>query len=108
MRSIVENAVAAQADFQLAENGESADLDEALARSGANVLIVEERADRSEAFYRALLVTHPSLKVFILTQAGRNATFIGIRRLRLADTSPTLLIEAIRAELQHDATPDDE
>jgi hypothetical protein len=108
MRSIVENAVAAQGDLQLAENGEGVDLDDAVTRSGADVLIVEERADRSEAFYRALLVTHPSLKVFILTQDGRNVTFIGIRRLRLVDASPTILIETIRSELQHNGTSGEE
>jgi hypothetical protein len=102
MRSIIEHAVASQADLRLAGDCEGADLEDLIVRCGADVLIVEERAERGEAFYRALLVTHPSLKVFILTQDGRNVTFIGVRRVRFADASPTTLVEAIRSEWQHD------
>lgn len=108
MRSIVEHAVASQADLRLAGDCEGADLEDLIVRCGADVLIVEERAERGESFYRALLVTHPSLKVFILTQDGRNVTFIGIRRLRLVDASPTTLIETIRSQLQHNGTSDEE
>ncbi len=105
MRSIVEHAVASQADLRLADDCEGADLEDLIVSCGADVLIVEERAERGESFYRALLVTHPSLKVFILTQDGRNVTFIGFRRVRLADASPTTLVEAIRSEWQRETTP---
>jgi|RhiMetStandDraft_4_1073278.scaffolds.fasta_scaffold38071_2 hypothetical protein len=107
MRSIVEGALASQADLELADDGECDDVDDAVARSGARVLIVEERADRSEAFYRALLLKHPSLKVFILTQEGRNVTLIEFRRVRFIDASPATLVEAIRSELQHEMTLDE-
>jgi hypothetical protein len=108
MRSIVEQAVASQADLQVAEDCEDADLEVAVTQCRADVLIVAERADRTEAFYRPLLLTHPSLKVLIVTQGGRNATLIGFRRVRLSDASPASLIDAIRSELQHEATPDEE
>ena len=108
MRAIVEGAVAAHADLQLASDGDSGDLDAAVTRYGADVLIVEARADRDEAFYRPLLLTHPSLNVLIVTQEGRNVTLIGIRRVRFVDASPTTLIEAIRSELGHDTAPGDE
>jgi hypothetical protein len=108
MRSILERAVASQAGLQLAEDCEGADVEEAVDRSRADVVIVEERGDRDEAFYRRLLMTHPSLKVCILTQDGRNVTFVGFRRIRLADASPTTLIEAIRSELQDDARADEQ
>ena len=107
MRSIVEGALASQADLELADDDECDDVDDAVARSGARVLIVEERADRSEAFYRALLLKHPSLKVFILTQEGRNVTLIEFRRVRFIDASPATLVEAIRSELQHEMTLDE-
>ena len=107
MRSIVEGALASQADLELADDGECDDVDDAVARSGARVLIVEERADRSETFYRALLLKHPSLKVFILTQGGRNVTLIEFRRVRFIDASPATLVEAIRSELQHEMTLDE-
>jgi hypothetical protein len=99
MRSIVERAVASEADLHLAEDCEGSDLEDAVTRCGADVLIVAESADRTEAFYRPLCVTHPSLKVLILTQGGRNATVIGFRRVYLSDASPTSLIDAIRSEL---------
>jgi hypothetical protein len=99
MRSIVERAVASEADLHLAEDCEGSALEDAVTRCGADVLIVAESADRTEAFYRPLCVTHPSLKVLILTQGGRNATLIGFRRVYLSDASPTSLIDAIRSEL---------
>jgi hypothetical protein len=107
MRSIVERAVAAQADMQLASDGSEGDLEEAIARSGADVLIVAEDADRHEAFYRPLLLAHPSLKVCLLTQDGRHMTLLGFRRVPYVDASPTVLIEAIRRELRCEAKPDD-
>ena len=107
MRAIVEGAIAAQADLELADDCEGDDVDEAIARSGARVLIVEERADRSEAFYRTLLLKHPSLTVFILTQEGRNVTLIEFRRVRFVDASPATLVEAIRSELRDETTLDE-
>ena len=83
-------------------------VDGAVARSGADVLIVEERGDRSEGFYRELLLKHPSLKVFILTQEGRNVTLIEFRRVRFVDASPATLVEAIRSELQQETTLDEQ
>lgn len=107
MHSIVATAVALQPDLQLVEHDGGVDLEDAVARCGADVLIVEEHIDRSEAFYRPLFVTHPSLKVFILTHGGRNVTLMALRRVRLADASATTLIEAIRSELRHEAKPDE-
>ncbi|HJZ74518.1 MAG TPA: hypothetical protein VKE51_22430 [Vicinamibacterales bacterium] len=97
--------MASQADLQLADC-QGNEIDDAVVRWSADALIVEERADRSEAYYWPLLLRHPSLKVFILTQGGRNVTLIGFRRVRFTDASPTTLIEAIRSELQREAPPD--
>jgi hypothetical protein len=39
--------------------------------------------------------------------AGRqNVTLIEVRRVRLVDASPATLVEAMRSELQHEATLD--
>ncbi len=98
LRAIVEHAVADQDDWQLAadDTEDDIDLDAAVTRCHADVLIVEERADRGEAFYLQLLLQHPSLTVCMLTQGGRNATVVALRRVRLMDTSATRLIEAVR------------
>lgn len=107
MRSIVERAVAAQADMRLADDGIGDDLDAAVARSGADVLIVAERADRREAFYRPLLLAHPSLKLCLLTEDGTQMTLLGFRRVPYVDASPAMLVDAIRSELRREVTPDD-
>ena len=106
LRSIIESAVAAQPDMRVLEYTEHGSLEETVARTHADVLIVNEQPDRSETWFRSLLAMHPWLKVFVLTQDGRNATLLEFRRDRLADASPTTLIEAIRTALRR-AVPDD-
>ena len=105
--AIVERAVASQSDLRLVGTWDGGNLEEAVARCEADVLIVEERSDRQEAFFRPLLLRYPSLKVLVLTQDGRNATLMGFRRIRLAEASMTTLIEAVRSERRLDATPDE-
>src|SRR5262245_66306789 len=102
MRSIVETAAASEADLQLADC-QGDELDDAVVRWHADALIVEERADRSEAYYQPLLLRHPSLKVFMLTQGGRNVTLIGLRSVRFADDSPCAQITAICSEQRCEA-----
>jgi DNA-binding NarL/FixJ family response regulator len=105
LRSIVEGAVATQPDLRLADDGEAGSLEEAVRRTEADVLIAAD--DRPEATFRALIAARPSLKVFVLTHDGRNATVLEFTRARLSDASPTTLIEAIRMVLRRAATQDD-
>ena len=102
LRSIVEGAVASQADMRLLEHVETRALEDAVARTEPDVLIVNEHPDRPEAWFSRLLLAHPSLKIFVLTHEGRCATALEFRRTRLADTSPTTLIEAIRTVLRRE------
>lgn len=106
LRSIIEGAVASQPDMRVTEYSEDISLEETVARSAADVLIVHEQPDWTEASFRPFLLAHPSLKVFVLTQDGRNATLLEFRRARLADASPTTLIEAIRTVLRRAADED--
>jgi DNA-binding NarL/FixJ family response regulator len=106
LRSIVGGAVAAQPDMRLVGNGENGSLEEAVARSQADVLIVDEQPDRPEASFQPLLLAHPSLKVVVLTQEGRNATVLEFRRGRLVDASPASLIDAIRNVLRRERNED--
>lgn len=69
LRSIVEGAVAAQPDLRLAADSGSDTLEDAVARTKADVLIAPD--DRPEASFRSLLVAQPALKVFVLTKDGR-------------------------------------
>ena len=107
LRSIIAAAVAAHSDMRLVEEGDVETLEEAVARSAPDVLILNERPGRPEASYRPLLLAHPSLKVFVLTQDGRNATVLEFRRARLVDASATTLIEAIRTVVRREANPED-
>jgi len=105
LRSIVEGALEAQPDLRLADDIGSDTLEDAVARTKADVLIAPD--DRPEASFRSLLVAQPALKVFVLTQDGRNATVLELRHTRVADASPTTLIEAIRTVLRRAASPED-
>jgi hypothetical protein len=103
LRSIVDTAVASQTDMCLAGHCEQGELSEAIADSQADVLIVGEHSARPDAYLQRLLLRHPTLKIFVLTQDGRNASVLELRRGRLIDASPTSLIDAIRRMLRRDA-----
>ena len=107
VQRFVQDAVATEADLTVAASCDEDGLDVALDRTGANVLIVEERGDRREAFYRGVLLTHPSLNVVMLSPGGRNATLISLKRVRIADASPRSLIHAVRSELSHEVASGD-
>jgi len=107
LRSILTGAVTAQPDMRLVENMESATLEEAVERNAPDVLIVNDEPERPEATFRQLLVGHASLKIFVLTQGGRDATVLELRRAHLADMSPSTLIEAIRTLLSRDANAEE-
>jgi DNA-binding NarL/FixJ family response regulator len=104
LRSILARTVAAQTDMEVMEFLSEADLDAAVAEKRADVLIVEDRNGRSEARYRPLLLACPSLKVFLLTEDGRNATLLEFTRARIVDASPAAIVEAIRTVLRRDST----
>lgn len=106
LRSIIEGAVAAQPDMRVIEHSEHESLEETVVRTHADVLIVNEQPDRSEMWFRSFVAAHPWLKVCVLTQDGRNATLLELRRDRLADASPTALVEAIRTVLRRAASDD--
>jgi DNA-binding NarL/FixJ family response regulator len=105
LRSILAGAVASQPDMRLVENMENATLEEALERTAPDVLIVNEQPERPEATFRQLLLGHASLKIVVLTGGGRDATVLELRRVHLADASPSTLIDAIRTLLSRGASP---
>src|SRR5262245_44675217 len=111
LRSILARAVGSQADMEVTEfpgppdgGPHEADLDSAIARSRADVLIVADRTGKSEARYRRLLLARPSLKVFLLTEDGRNATLLEFTRARLMDASPAAIVDVIRTVVSRDST----
>lgn len=105
LRSILARTVASEDDMELTEFLAEADIDSAVAQNRADVLIVEDQGGRSEARYRPLLLACPSLKVFLLTEEGRNATLLEFTRARIVDASPAAIVDAIRTVLRRDSTP---
>jgi hypothetical protein len=104
LRSILAGALGSHADMEVTEHLAEVDLDSAIARGRADVLIVADRAGKSEAHYRRLLLRRPSLKVFLLTEDGRNATLLEFKRARLMDASPSAIVEVIRSVVGRDST----
>lgn len=107
LRSILGQTLASQADMELAEELAGGDVDLAVAQKHADVLIVADEDGLSEARYRPLLLAHPSLKVFVLTEDGRNATLMEFTRARIVDASPAAIVGAIRTVLRRDSTLDE-
>jgi hypothetical protein len=104
LRSILARTLGSQADMDVMEQPADTDLDSVIARSRVDVLIVSDRTGKSEARYRKLLLARPSLKVFLLTEDGRNATLLEFTRARLMDASPAALVEVIRTVVGRDST----
>jgi DNA-binding NarL/FixJ family response regulator len=104
LRSILARALESQADMDVMEHSADTDLDSVIARSHVDVLIVSDRTGKSEARYRKLLLNRPSLKVFLLTEDGRNATLLELTRARLMDASPAAIVEVIRTVVGRDST----
>jgi DNA-binding NarL/FixJ family response regulator len=104
LRSILARALGSQDDMDVTEHLADTDLDSAIARSHVDVLIVADRTGKSEARYRRLLLSRPSLKVFLLTEDGRNATLLEFTRARLMDASPAAIVEVIRTVVTRDST----
>ncbi|HEY7187363.1 MAG TPA: hypothetical protein VH436_12490 [Vicinamibacterales bacterium] len=111
LRSILARALGSEADMDVSElsgppegGPHGAHLDAVIARSHVDVLIVSDRTGKSEARYRKLLLARPSLKVFLLTEDGRNATLLEFTRARLMDASPAAIVEVIRTVVGRDST----
>jgi DNA-binding NarL/FixJ family response regulator len=104
MRDIVDDAVEAQPDMQLVGHYADAELDVAVERHEANVVILNEATTLGLDLHTRLLCAHPGLKVVVMTGDGVAANLFEIRHLYLADPSPIALIGAIRSALERENT----
>ena len=103
MRAIVDDAVDSQPDMHLLGHYADADLDVAIRRHEANVVILSEHTTAVGHFPTRLVCAHPELKVVVITGDGGGANLIELRHLYLADPSPIAVIGAIRAALERDS-----
>jgi len=95
LRDIIETAVKREEDMVLVEvNG--GDLAALVRDSAADVAIVADDSPRRSAGHRQALVDHPELKLLVLTDDGRSAQLLELRRRLMSDVSPQALVRAIR------------
>ena len=102
MRLIVEEAVGSQPDMAVVSRRGDTDLETAIGRDHVDVVIVHQPPASEDRAYRRLLVTHPRLKIVVITELGRHATLYQLREREVPDVSPATLIEAIRTSLDDD------
>jgi hypothetical protein len=99
LRDIVEGAVRLELDMQLVDTGDDPDLSSAIKRCAVDVIILGEQPATSASSHRQLLVENPYLKIFVVTDDGREANLVEFRRIPVAEMSPRGLVDAIRAAM---------
>jgi DNA-binding NarL/FixJ family response regulator len=96
LRDIIEDAIGHQADMELIADGAS-DCSKAVKRSAADVVIMADQRVLGSAAPEQLLVINPHLKVFVVTDDGRQAHLLEFRETPVVPVSPQRLVDAIRA-----------
>jgi len=102
MHDIVDDAVEAQADMEIVGHCVNSELDAAIPRYGANVIIVAEDATAIHDMPSHLLMKYPDVRLVIVTGDGRRASLFELRHLELDEPSPVTLIDAIRTAMHWD------
>lgn len=94
LREILEDALKLHPDIEFLHT-DNDHLSRTAARFGADAAIVAEAA-RNTGLHRAVLADHPDLKMFVVTDEGRAAHLLELRRTPVVEVSPTGLVDAIR------------
>jgi predicted RNA methylase len=94
---IVEDTVRVQPDMELVDLGDGNDLLTAIKGRQADVVVAAERDGDPPGLRDQLLVENPHLKVFVVTEDGREARLLEFRQVPVPEVSPQGLIDAIRA-----------
>lgn len=100
MEDIIEGAIESQADMQIVGRSTDAELEGAILKYDADVVILSESGDKD--VHKQLLLARPQLKVVVMTRDGRSASLFELRRLYFTEPSAPALIGAIRAVLQRE------
>jgi len=95
LREIVESAVTLHSDIELFRSSD-ADLSRAVAHYHADAAIVAGPAPTMKRLHRSVLVDNPELKMFVVTNDGREAYLLELHRTAVREVSPGGLIDAIR------------
>lgn len=104
LRGILEQTFARERDIMLVDTSESATaLAASVAAHRPDVLVVGvERPDWSPAFTESF-VAHPQLRVLAIGEDGRAGVIeeLAIRRWRIPEVTPSSIVAAVRASLDH-------
>jgi hypothetical protein len=92
-REIIEGAVRLHSDIELFRSSD-ADLSRAVAHYHTDAAIVAAPAPTMKRLHRPVLVDNPELKMFVVTNDGREAYLL--HRTTVREVSPSGLIDAIR------------
>ena len=95
LREILEGALKLHPDIEFLHT-DNDHLSRAAAAFGADAAIVAEAAARNTGLHRTVLADHPDLKMFVVTDEGRAAHMLELRRTPVVEVSPTGLVDAIR------------
>ena len=105
LRDIIEDAISRQPDMQLIEAGGDADCANAVRRAAPDVVIVADQAVLGSVPRAQLLIENPRLKMFVVTDDGREAHLLEFRQSAVVQVSPQRLVDAIRAATGHGNGP---
>jgi hypothetical protein len=95
LREILEGALKRHPDIEFLHSDDK-NLSRAAAEFGADAAIVTETGALSSRLHRAVLADLPDLKMFIVTDEGRAAHRLELRRTSIVEVSPTGLVDAIK------------
>jgi hypothetical protein len=103
MHDIVNGAIESQADMEIVGQCANRQLEVAIRRRRANVVILKEEEASAREIRNWLLLTYPDLKVVVMRDDGRGASLFEFRHVDLVEPSPVALVDAIRAAVRHGA-----
>jgi len=95
VREILSAEVASHVDMQVVGQCANVDLRTEIPRVMANVVILRRDASTDEGWHQQLLTAHGDLKVVVVVDEGRGASFHQL----LDDPSPVTLVRAVRRAL---------
>lgn len=104
LREIIKGAIGLQPDMELIDCGDEPDLSKAFKSSAADVVIVA-RPTGPATSHQHILADNPQLKMFVVTDDGREAHLLEFRQNPVAQLSPQGLVDAIRAAVGVEGTP---
>lgn len=99
LRDIITDALADAREVEVVDGGAGEDLDRSVARSGADVVLVEDEGAELADPYLSLMYRHPRLKLLTVSPDGRRAALYRLvpERRVLSEVTPGGLAAAIRA-----------